>query len=1182
MTMKALSLACLALCLLLSVAVSLSAAPPDPFLQPAFSAPGDQPNTVTPAYASDRVIVKLTPDAAMGVMGRGGKRVPERLAKTMQQLGVRRVEPLLPHMWQTGSAGPERVVDRAERIMAKFPIRSLRAGRGWHDIPDIENILVLQLSPAHDALEVAERLGRLPEVVYAEPEYYAELAWVPNDPYFNSSGSWGQPYDDQWALRIIGAEAAWDVGNGSGVVVAVIDSGVDYLHEDLAGQMWTNPDEVPGNGVDDDHNGYIDDVMGWDFKGPLESPPGDAYRGYPDNDPMDGYGHGTVVAGAVAAATDNGTGVAGLAYGARIMALKVMGDDLETGSFNGNFVPAAVAYAAENGADVINCSFIGGGDTWGDLFEYALSLGSIVVGAAGNNASNQVLGLPAGLPSTITVGASAPSDVSSGFSNWGVRIDLVAPGEGVLVPSYWDNHLGGWPWVGGSYQPLAGTSLSAPIVSAAVALILAQYPGFDLEQVRGILRASADDIGSAGWDRRTAYGRLNVASALLINAPCRAGITSPSPAFSMEGGYFDAPLPVRDLVEVRGTANGPGFVSYDLTYGRSYDPTSWTVFASSTTPVTDGLLAVWDASGLPHGSYQLCLTVRDATGRQWQDHLLLLNCSDESPGFPLHEYWGQPLVVDVDGDGWQEIFDGLGHAIDDDGDDWAHGLLVGEQGAWGDIDGDARLEAVWSDGVGLHARRLDGTEPPGWPLPYPYALYSTLADVNGDGTLEVVAQEVLAPSYRVHVVTGRGTELPGWPKSLPGYLHGRPAIADLDGDGTPEVVLPVGVSQSVYVWTSRGVLLAGWPVSWSGDPYYASLAIGDINADGTKEVILRTHEGLFVWDHHGTSLPGWPKTLGGDCWFPRYPAALGDLDRDGMLEVVTGESYNGYGRVHVFRYDGIELAGWPQNTEAFPEAFSIADVDGDDGLDVLCGSWRNSADCDDANDNFVYAWRRDGSPVTGFPKELADDARGIAIAVLGDEDSLSVLCGSANAGLHAWSVGSAYKPPLVEWVAQGFDGTRNRVYRLHTRAPEVLLEVHPNERAPGVGTTQYIGKSPWSQPTSSPAGSYWWKKYEFAAHGPLWIQVCAQNWDKTQKGYGDHDDTKLQVNGVAPTDYDGIQTGTRSWQWLGQNEAGKRVALRFLVPVTPGKQTLWIGADESPALWWLKVIDLEPGVIEAF
>jgi len=171
-------------------------------------------------------------------------------------------------------------------------------------------------------------------------------------------------------------------------------------------------------------------------------------------------------------------------------------------------------------------------------------------------------------------------------------------------------------------------------------------------------------------------------------------------------------------------------------------------------------------------------------------------------------------------------------------------------------------------------------------------------------------------------------------------------------------------------------------------------------------------------------------------------------------------------------------------------------------------------------------------------------------------------------------------------------GDTNGVYDVFVRGslsypvPEVLLEVHPNERAPGASTNQYLGKTPWTQPTSSPAGSYWWKKYEFAAHGPLWVQICAQNWDKVQKGYADHDDTQLQfplLGPLIPIDYDGIQSGAAgSWQWAGGAESGKRTTLRFLVPCPPGKQVLWIGADESPVLWWLKVTDLEPGVVEAF
>jgi len=142
--------------------------------------------------------------------------------------------------------------------------------------------------------------------------------------------------------------------------------------------------------------------------------------------------------------------------------------------------------------------------------------------------------------------------------------------------------------------------------------------------------------------------------------------------------------------------------------------------------------------------------------------------------------------------------------------------------------------------------------------------------------------------------------------------------------------------------------------------------------------------------------------------------------------------------------------------------------------------------------------------------------------------------------------------------------------------PRVVLEVHPNERAPGASDPQFLGWDPWTQPTSSPHNSYMWKKYEFYANGPLWIQVCAQNWAKWQKGYASDDNTWLEVNGVKLADYDGIQNGPPGgWQWVGSKENGQRWTLCFLHLGPPGKQSLWIGADESPALWWVKVTDLE-------
>jgi hypothetical protein len=151
-------------------------------------------------------------------------------------------------------------------------------------------------------------------------------------------------------------------------------------------------------------------------------------------------------------------------------------------------------------------------------------------------------------------------------------------------------------------------------------------------------------------------------------------------------------------------------------------------------------------------------------------------------------------------------------------------------------------------------------------------------------------------------------------------------------------------------------------------------------------------------------------------------------------------------------------------------------------------------------------------------------------------------------------------------------------------APQTLLEVHPNERAPGQVASQFLGGAPWTQPTTSPHASYVWKKYVFAGSDTLWIQVCAQNmagWQ--QSGHSDDDNTWMTINGVMLPDYDGIQQGNPwGWQWRGSKEQGQRWTLRFLwAGGLQGIQThnLWVGADESPLLWWVKVTDLEPQLV---
>lgn len=275
------------------------------------------------------------------------------------------------------------------------------------------------------AIERCEKSGIVDMVERNALRY--PLMTAPNDP----------RYAEQWALPMISLPEAWDVTQGnSSIVVALIDTGVDYLHPDLSPCIWINEREANGiPGVDDDGNGFVDDIRGWDFAG-TESAIDD-----PDADPMDGSDHGTHMAGIVAAAVDNGIGICGVAPGVRIMPLKALAD--KSGYMAADDIIEALAYAADMGAHIVNCSF--GGDESRSEYQAFSDLGQagiLAVCAAGNEgpyyAANPVY--PAGydLDNIISVAASKRDDTLASYSCYGLpHVDLMAPGDHILstVPS---------------------------------------------------------------------------------------------------------------------------------------------------------------------------------------------------------------------------------------------------------------------------------------------------------------------------------------------------------------------------------------------------------------------------------------------------------------------------------------------------------------------------------------------------------------------------------------------------------------------------------------------------------------------------------------------------------------------------------------------------------------------------
>ena len=360
---------------------------------------------------------------------------------------------------------------------------------------------VVSVDPA-DTAAVAEELSHQRAVDYVEPNYVMHATRLPND----------RGFGEQWGLRNVGqyggtpgadvhATDAWNATTGAGVIVAVVDTGVDYNHPDLAANMWTNPSDPP-NGVDDDGDGFVDDVHGADF-----------ING--DSNPDDDAGHGTHVAGIIGAKGNNGLGVTGVNWDAKIMALKFLDAN---GAGNTADAANAIDYAVNHGARVINASW--GGPAFSQALFQAVKRagdkGVLFVAAAGNDGQNADVSpdYPAAfdLPNVISVAASDRNDKLLDFSNYGPHsVDLAAPGDDIYstVPPLSD---------ASGYESFSGTSMATPFVTGAAALYLSRAPQATPDQVKAALLQNVDQ-SPAFAGKLVSGGRLDIAKALGAVAP---------------------------------------------------------------------------------------------------------------------------------------------------------------------------------------------------------------------------------------------------------------------------------------------------------------------------------------------------------------------------------------------------------------------------------------------------------------------------------------------------------------------------------------------------------------------------------------------------------------------------------------------------------------------------------------
>lgn len=425
-------------------------------------------------------------------------------------------------------------------------------------------------------------------------ENWCRTKQAPNDPSFvqtatrGRSGSWGQPYDDQWAIKRVGLTAdddsAWNQLGASpeSVVVAVIDTGLDWNHLDISwDNIWKNGAEIPNNQLDDDGNGYIDDVIGWDFM-------------RANNLPWDYDGHGTIVSGIISATQNNDVGIAGINPYSKLMVLKALN---AFGNTRASYIAESIVYAVDNGARLVNISV--GGEKLSRIeraaVNYASENGVLIIAAAGNEGQDLEDYGPAGLEGVLTVAATDLQDARTVFSNWGEQVDIAAPGVDVLslrarrtdtmldIPDV--EYVRSANYVGDDnrYYRVSGTSFAAPIVTGIASLVLSKQPDLNYEELHRIITQSADDADVPGKDQFTGYGIVNAAAALSLDRNYYIdSLISGATVVQQDGAV---------LLSVSGTADANDFERAWIEIGAGKEPTEWKRVATEiTAAVIDGEL----------------------------------------------------------------------------------------------------------------------------------------------------------------------------------------------------------------------------------------------------------------------------------------------------------------------------------------------------------------------------------------------------------------------------------------------------------------------------------------------------------------------------------------------------------------------------------------------------------------
>ena len=811
-----------------------------------------------------------------------------------------------------------------KRLHANAPIVALHAKHNVESLhplfpylahpsrnPNLKRIYLLRFDPDVPLETLKTAYEQSPFVEAVEYNYLRPTladAILPNDP----------KYPEQWSLPLMKLPQAWAIEKGNReVVIAIIDSGIDYRHDDLAPKAWINPGEVPENGLDDDGNGYVDDIYGWDFTdAPNLQAEGDYIEG--DNEPIDERGHGTHVAGIAGAMPDNGIGIAGVAWECPLMAIRAGLSLGGSSRMQDDDSAAAIVYAADNGASVINMSWGGEHRSFviQDAIDYAYARGVVLVAAAGNSQKPEAI-FPAAYRKVIAVASTEQNQQRFYQSNFGASIDIGAPGNVILSTQ-----------INNQYRLLTGTSMASPHVAGVAALMLAKRPALTHEEVRHILINTADPVHREDSDeldeKFVGAGTVNAQRALLASGALQARVLAPE---TNSGG--------ADSITVIGTAGGYKFYSWHLSYGQSTVPTEFTPFTQpSVTQKIGETLAVWDTTTVPEGIYTVRLTTTSRDGQETHDQVVV--SVDRTPPHiigltateTLYGERGLTVFTWVTDDVTQNTLYyrrkgslapfasitttslGVEHFL-------SLGLETGVYQFFVEAENTTSLKARDDNGGTFYTIDVVGgyISPSGFTEKFldipPLHIASVTSDFDADGLLEIVGSpldsetktdtELQAAILAIYerLPTGR-YELAHTIESLDGLSNVEKfvpwTVDDTDGDALLEV-LATDDERTFLIESAVTGNGRGYPhqIIWES-PFLSGGTIADLDGDGQKEILGadNSNDRLLVFEYDTTINAHVEKAVlvnespGSNVFAQTF--AIADFDTDGNTEFVAGDS----------------------------------------------------------------------------------------------------------------------------------------------------------------------------------------------------------------------------------------------------------------------------------------------------